>query len=82
MIARSRLCSGLEAVSIVTSIHFHILALDGVYAAAENGHPRFHALPAPDDAHVVEGARRKQSQLRFGATGTPAYCHLCLTHSV
>jgi Putative transposase/Transposase zinc-binding domain len=33
--------------------HFHVLAIDGVYAAREDGHPEFHPLPAPEDADVL-----------------------------
>ena len=35
-----------------------MLVLDGIYAAGEYGHPRFHTLPPPDDADVVEVANR------------------------
>ncbi len=34
------------------------LALDGVYAADQDGYPRFHPLPPPDDAEVVQVAGR------------------------
>ena len=39
------------------NVHFHVLALDGVYAPVEeSGGPgiRFHALPAPETAEVAE----------------------------
>ena len=35
-----------------------MLASDGVYAADRGGHPRFHALPAPEDEEVVAVAGR------------------------
>ena len=35
-----------------------MLALDGVYAADQDGYPRFHPLPPPDDAEVVQVAGR------------------------
>jgi len=44
--------------SLNCHLHFHMLALDGVYAADDGGHPRFHALDAPDDADVVAVAHR------------------------
>ena len=31
---------------------FHCLAIDGVYAAGEDGHPEFHVLPAPENEDV------------------------------
>jgi hypothetical protein len=44
--------------SVNCHLHFHMLALDGVYAAGVDPHPRFHTLPAPDDAEVVAVAGR------------------------
>ena len=35
------------------NVHFHCLVIDGVYAAAEDGHPEFHVLPAPEDEEVL-----------------------------
>lgn len=34
------------------NIHFHILFLDGVYAARDNGAPRFHRVKAPEHAEL------------------------------
>lgn len=36
------------------NVHFHMLALDGVYTRAGNQSPEFHELPAPEDDEVVE----------------------------
>ena len=44
--------------SLNAPVHFHMLALDGVYTADPYGHPRFHALGPPEDVEVVEAARR------------------------
>ena len=44
--------------SLNLHLHFHMLALDGVYAADEEGEPHFHPLSAPDDAQVVQVAAR------------------------
>jgi Putative transposase len=54
--------------------HFHCLALDGVYAAGENGRPTFHLLPAPENEDVLRltttVAQRVQSLLqRRGLAG-------------
>ena len=35
------------------NVHFHMLALDGVYAEDKKGHIRFHSLPPPSDAEVT-----------------------------
>jgi hypothetical protein len=35
------------------NVHFHSLALDGVYARTQEGSLRFHPLPPPDDAEVA-----------------------------
>jgi len=35
------------------NIHFHCLAIDGVYAAGEDGRPEFHVLPAPENEEVL-----------------------------
>jgi hypothetical protein len=36
------------------NIHLHTLMLDGVYAADEDGHPQFQALPAPKDREIEQ----------------------------
>jgi hypothetical protein len=36
------------------NLHLHTLMLDGVYAADDDGHPQFQALPAPEDQEVEE----------------------------
>lgn len=40
------------------NIHFHILFLDGVYVARDNGTPRFHRVKAPDRAELEVLVRR------------------------
>ena len=44
--------------SLNLHLHFHMLALDVVYAADDDGHPRFHLLPPPDDDQVAQVADR------------------------
>jgi len=36
------------------NVHFHMLALDGVYALGANERPEFHELLAPEDEEIVE----------------------------
>ena len=36
------------------NIHFHLIGLDGVYAAGPDGAPQFHELPSPEDADVLQ----------------------------
>jgi hypothetical protein len=38
--------------SLNLNVHFHMLALDGVYAADESGRPHFQPLPAPDETEI------------------------------
>jgi hypothetical protein len=40
------------------NVHYHVLALDGVYVRDASGAPVFHALPAPTEEEVAEVARR------------------------
>ena len=40
------------------NVHFHVLALDGVYAEAEDGELLFHPTPAPDEDDLARIARR------------------------
>src|SRR6059036_797783 len=40
--------------SLNANLHFHTLALDGVYVAGSSGSPEFHPLPAPEDNQVIE----------------------------
>ena len=40
------------------NVHFHMLALDGVYAEDKEGHIRFHRVPPPSDAEVTRVAGR------------------------
>ena len=35
------------------NLHLHMLAIDGVYAADDDGNPRFHAVPAPGDHEIA-----------------------------
>lgn len=50
--------------SLNLHLHFHMLAFEGVYADDPDGHPRFHALAAPDGADVVEVAGRIADRVR------------------
>lgn len=36
------------------NVHFHLLALDGIYTRTDNQKPEFHELPAPEDDEIVE----------------------------
>jgi hypothetical protein len=36
------------------NVHFHLIGLDGVYAAGADGAPEFHELPPPEDAEVLQ----------------------------
>jgi hypothetical protein len=36
------------------NLHLHSLVLDGVYAADDDGHPQFQALPAPEDREIEQ----------------------------
>src|SRR5437867_7533062 len=38
------------------NVHFHAVAIDGVYAAGPDGRPEFHELPPPDDGEVLQAA--------------------------
>ena len=38
------------------NLHFHMAAIDGVYAANSEGQPEFHELPLPEDAEVLQAA--------------------------
>ena len=62
--------------SLNLNVHFHMLALDGVYAADATGHPRFHPLVPPDDAEVARlaggVARRIASLLERRGLGPDA----------
>ncbi len=49
-----------------------MLPLDGVYAADDDGHPRFHPLPPPDDAEVVQVRVRRGKGGRDRVTVLPA----------
>ncbi len=35
------------------NLHLHMLAIDGVYAADDDGNPRFHAVPAPGGHEIA-----------------------------
>ena len=56
------------------NVHFHCLALDGVYAAREDGRPEFQQLPAPEQEEVVGltalVSQRVQSFLERRGIGT------------
>jgi hypothetical protein len=51
--------------SLNLHVHFHMLALDGVYAADDAGHPRFHTLAPPNDEDVVAVTRRIAERTRL-----------------
>ncbi len=36
------------------NVHFHLAAIDGVYAAAADGQPEFHELAPPEDGDVLQ----------------------------
>ena len=36
------------------NVHFHLICMDGVYAAGPDGAPEFHELPPPEDAEVLQ----------------------------
>jgi hypothetical protein len=36
------------------NVHFHLIGLDGVYAAGPAATPEFHELPPPEDEDVLE----------------------------
>src|SRR2546429_1014187 len=36
------------------NLHFHMMAIDGVYAADDDGNPRFQALLAPEDQEIAD----------------------------
>ncbi len=40
--------------SLNCNVHFHMLALDGVYAADDDDQPQFQPLPAPESAEIAE----------------------------
>src|SRR5437899_3617708 len=46
------------------NLHFHCLALDGIYAAGEDGRPGFYQLPAPEDEDVIRLATLVRRQGR------------------
>ena len=58
------------------NVHFHSMVIDGVYAAGEDGRPRFHQLPAPEDQDVIHLTalvnERVQSLLERRGLGTEA----------
>ena len=39
--------------SLNLNLHLHMLVIDGIYAADEDGHPQFQVLLAPDDEEVA-----------------------------
>src|SRR5437867_3439712 len=36
------------------NVHFHMVALDGVYSSTADGRPEFHELPPPEDEEVLQ----------------------------
>ena len=55
---RSTQCGAVTFVqrfgdALNANVHFHSMVIDGVYAAGEDGPPRFHPLPAPEDEDVL-----------------------------
>ena len=48
------------------NVHFHLIGLDGVYAANLDGAPEFHELPPPEDAEVWEVAFSKLKSSSVG----------------
>ena len=80
---RSSQCGAVTFVqrfgdALNANVHFHCLAIDGVYAAGEEGRPGFHPLPAPEDEDVFRltglVSQRVQSLLKrrgFGEDTDP-----------
>ncbi len=55
---RSSKCAAVTFIqrfgdALNANLHFHSMVIDGVYAAGNDGTPRFHPLPAPDDEDVL-----------------------------
>ena len=55
---RSSQCGAVTFVqrfgdALNANVHFHSMVIDGVYAAGDDGRPRFHQLPAPEDEDVL-----------------------------
>jgi len=40
------------------NVHFHLVAMDGIYAASADGQPEFHELPPPEDGEVLQVTTR------------------------
>jgi len=63
--------------------HFHSIVSDGFDAAGADGQPKFHELPAPEDAEVVEVATQWSLILLCyslaAAIGGGLYEHIVLT---
>ena len=50
--------------SLNLNVHFHVIAMDGVYAQQPDGSMLFHPLPAPSDEDIARLARAVR--MRFG----------------
>ena len=50
--------------SLNLNVHFHVIAMDGLYAKQPDGSMLFHPLPAPSDEDIARLAR--SVQMRFG----------------
>ena len=60
------------------NLHLHMLAIDGVFAADEDGHPQFQVLLAPDDeevgrltASLAEGITKSLQRRGLGPDSDP-----------
>ena len=68
-------CGGVTFVqrfgsALNLNVHFHMLALDGLYVEGAGGGPEFHQLPAPEDAEVVRLAALVAVSLLAAHAGT------------
>ena len=46
------------------NLHFHSMVIDGVYAAGDDGRPRFHRLPAPEDDEILRLTTRVAERIQ------------------
>ena len=78
---RSTQCGAVTFVqrfgdALNANVHFHSMVIDGVYAAGDDGRPRFHQLPVPEDEDVLRLTalvnQRVRSLLERRGLGTEA----------
>jgi hypothetical protein len=69
--------------SLNLNVHFHVIAMDGVYAAQPDGTLLFHPLPAPSDENIARLARavcRKVTRYLGQLTGEDKDQQVTLDH--